>query len=637
LYQEILTAAPEHPDALCMLGLMQHQQGRTEMAVALMRRAIRSQPNGAELWMNLGNLLKVLGSWDEAAESYREALRLRPGSADVCNNLGNLLANIDRMDEALAYYEQGRRLSPNDADIHTNIGAALRKQGHLTEAIASYRVAVALQPRNATALTNLGNALNDAGDTQNAIAAYRDALAVAPGHTAALAGLVRRQYAICDWNGIAELEQRLLSSPHLESGQFNLFNFLSLGATPQQQLKAAAAFARREFRGIRKIELQATRASGRVRIGYVSADFRDHPVASLVAELFELHDRSRYETFGYANYGRHDTSEIRQRIASAFEHFVDIEGLAPQSAAERIAQDGIDILVDLTGYTKHSPGAILARRPARIQVSYLGYPGTTGSSFVDYVITEKFITPPERQDDYSERFVYMPHCFQVNDRKKAIADLPLDRQAHGLGNASFVFCCFNQTYKLTPPVFDIWMRLLEAVPASVLWLAEPGAAARDNLQREAAQRGVGPLRLVFANRVPDQSEHLARYRLADLFLDTLPFNAHTTASDALWAGLPIITCAGSTYASRAAGSMLTAMRLGELITHSLQAYEDLALRLARKPALLQSYRERLAHNRQTAPLFDSIRFTRSLEHAFEKIHANFLLGRAPCIVEVPDA
>jgi protein O-GlcNAc transferase len=349
-------------------------------------------------------------------------------------------------------------------------------------------------------------------------------------------------------------------------------------------------------------------------LAYVSADFRDHPVSSLAAGLFETHDRSRFEVLGLS-FGADDPGEMRSRMKAAFDRFIDIQDRSDHDAASLLRELEVDVAVDLMGLTANSRPGVFAKRPSPVQVNYLGYAGTIGADYIDYVIADRIVVPPDQHGNFSERVVYLPDSFQANDATRRISERTPSRAQAGLPEHCFVFCCFNNAFKITPDLFDVWMRLLGAIEGSVLWLSA-GGSARDNLRREAQRRGVSSDRLLFAPKTRRMEDHLARYRLADMFIDTLHFNAHTTASDALWAGLPVLTCAGATYASRVAGSLLHAVGLPELIAHSLDDYEALALRLAGDPALLGSFRQRLSRNRETFPLFDTGRFTRHLEAAY---------------------
>jgi protein O-GlcNAc transferase len=366
---------------------------------------------------------------------------------------------------------------------------------------------------------------------------------------------------------------------------------------------------------------------GRIRVAYLSADFRGHATAYLMAGLFKQHDRSRFEIIG-VSFGADDGSDMRAQLAGSFDQFLDVSAQGDREVAELLRQRGVDIAVDLKGHTEAGRPGILAYRPAPVQVTYLGYPGPLGLDFIDYVVGDKVILPLDQQPFYAEKFVHLPGTYQVNDSQRVIATRAPTRAELGLPSDAFVFCCFNHTWKITPAMFDIWMRLLRSVDGSVLWLFQSNDPACANLRKEAQARGIDPARLVFAP-FRDQAEHLARIACADLFLDTLPCNAHTTASDALWAGVPVLTALGETFAGRVAASLLHGVGLPELITESLPEYEALARKLATDPALLQSLRRKLAHNRSRCALFDTARFTRHLESAYTTMWEIARRGEGP--------
>jgi protein O-GlcNAc transferase len=371
---------------------------------------------------------------------------------------------------------------------------------------------------------------------------------------------------------------------------------------------------------------------GRLRIGYLSNDFRNHATSHLMKSLFSLHDRANFEIFAYS-FGADDNSEYRRYISASCEHFQDIINLSIEESARQIFNDGIHILIDLKGYTAGSRNGILALRPAPIQVNYIGFPGTMGADLIDYIIGDATVTPPEFVDSFSEKLVTLPHSYFVNDHQQVISSTPITRSQYNLPESAFVFCCFNNNYKIDPLIFDVWMRILANVPGSVLWLLVRFPVVEDNLRREAQARGISSDRLIFAE-YHEKPEHLARHQLADLFLDTLYYNAHTTASDALWAGLPVITCPGKTFASRVAASLLTAVGLPELITNNLEQYEELAIHLAHSPAELSQLKQKLAANRTTYPLFDTPRFTRNLEQAYRAMWETYAAGKLPQAIDV---
>jgi predicted O-linked N-acetylglucosamine transferase (SPINDLY family) len=674
IYRQILQVEPRHPDALQLLGMIAHQAGRHDIAADYLRQAITHNPNDAHYHSNLGAILEAQGRLEEAVACYRQALALKPDYAEAHYNLGNMLKEQGRLAEAEASYRRVLALNPAYAMAYNNLGNVLKDQGRLAEAEASYRRALALNPSYALACNNLGVVLKDQGRLEDAVACYRQALELQPASAEAYYNLglalqdqdkpaeavadfrqavaLRADYAeaenqllhqsqhLCEWAGLEELcdrQRRLIQAqPYAKIPPFTL---LSIPSSPAEQLTCSWNWVANSLTPVARLReglgFHFTRTSKpRLRIGYLSADFHQHATAYLIAELFELHDRSRFEVCAYS-YGPDDGGEMRKRLVRACDRFVDVTTASYQEAARRIYEDGIDILADLKGYTKSARTQIVALRPAPIQVSYLGYPGTMGADFIDYIITDRFITPSDQELFFSENIVYLPDCYQINDRRRKIAEPTPTRKECGLPEQGFVWCCFNNTYKITPSVFGIWMRLLKKIPGSVLWLLASNKGAVANLRREASARGVNSDRLVFGSFV-SLDKHLARLRVADLCLDTLPVNAHVTASDALWAGVPVLTCAGETFVSRVAGSLLTAIGLPELITRSLSEYEATALRLARSPFELAGLRERLAKNRLTAPLFDSERYARHLERAYQMMWDIYMRGEAPRRIEVSE-
>jgi len=396
------------------------------------------------------------------------------------------------------------------------------------------------------------------------------------------------------------------------------FILLATAATAEDQLTCASSFSRRKEQSQQALFKHPLKKSGdRIKIGYLSPDFRNHALGHLIVELFERHDRTRFSITGYS-YGPDDGSLLRKRLFKAFDNVVDMRSLSDTDAAQRIYDDGVDILIDLAGYTSDVRMGILAYRPAPIQISFLGYPGTTGASFIDYIIADRFIIPKDQEKFYSEKVVCLLDCYQPNDTHRQIAERMPTRKDCDLPEQGFVYCCFNANYKITPQVFDIWMRLLQKVPSSVLWLFESNNSVKENLRQKAQRCGINPDRVIFAPKMAP-SEHLARHQLADLFLDTVPINAHTTASDAIWSGLPVLTCVGSTFAGRVAGSLLKAADLPELITYSLEEYEALALQLAQNPEQLSAIRQKLEQTRLLMPLFDIEKYTRNIEKAYNNM------------------
>lgn len=581
--------------------------------------AIQRSPGDPALRYELGNLY-LHSQPQQALECFKTALKLAPGHPQVLLQLGNAYAALGQHADAAAHFTASLQSDPQQSAAHYNLGNALRELGQPQQAAMSYQAALRLDPNDADSHNNLGNVLREMGKLDEAIACYRTALRLNPRLHHARLHLMHQRQHMCDWEDwdseIAEL-RRLVREEF--RAQISPFAFLSLpGTTGEEQRLCSEHWAQNRYGSLAPdashlAQLKRRSLNPILRIGYLSADFRQHPLTSLALELIELHDRAKFETYGYS-YGPDDRSVDRRRWENAFDHFREIRPLSLHQAAKKIEEDRIDILVDLTGYTQSSRTGILALRPAPLQVNWLGFPGTMGAPFVDYLITDRFITPPAVSDDYSEQLIFLPESYQPNNRERPDAPVP-DREACGLPETGMVFCCFNQTFKITPQVFDSWMKILKNTAGSVLWLLECNAWAKAHLRQEAEARGVNPNRLIFAPRAA-QGEHLARHRCADLFLDTWPYNAHTSTSDALWSGLPVLTLAGTTFASRVAGSLLHAAELPGLITHTTEEYENQAITLGTDLPRLALLRTQLETTRTTSPLFDPQRFARHLEQAY---------------------
>ena len=610
--------------------------GRRGEALRELRETLARAPAHAGAQLDLGLNLQAQGDVDAAIPQLEQAVRLAPQSAAAHNALGMALREAQRLEAAEDALRSACRLDPGDAAARLNLGLVLKRRGHWDAAIEAMRESVARAPQNRKALTSLGITLARAGRGTEAVAVLRQAREKDPGHAGVLGWLIREQELACEWDGLEALTDA--ARELLAQGRaIHPFVWLSRSGSGREQRMAAALWAEspRPRQAGRATPPPASRAAGRIRVAYLSADFHEHAMSQLMAGVFERHDRERFEVTAVSlGAGRDDA--MRARLVKGFERFIDASGKSDQEAVRLIEDLGVDIAVDLMGYTKNSRTAILARRPAPLQVNYLGYPGTMGADYIDYIIADPFLIPPTAQAHYAEKIVTLPDCFQGNDASRAIGATTPTRASAGLPQDGFVFCCFNAPYKLNPAMFDVWMRILARTPRSVLWLLGGSDVLQRNLRQEAQRRGVDPDRLVFAGRIGTQ-DYLARYRLADLFLDTLPFNGGATASDALWAGLPVLTCAGEVYASRMAGSLLRAVGLPELVTERLEDYEALALELAADDARLRDTKDRLARNRLRAPLFDTERFTRSLEAAYAAMWEIRQKGEAPRHIDLPAA
>ncbi len=654
-FASALALAPGNADALFNMGVIFLEQNQSVTAGEWFDKALAQAPRHAEAWVNLGIVRERQQQLEAALAAYREALAIEPRLAAAGNNLAHVLSLLHRNQEARAQYLLTLQHAPDFIAAHEGLALACLALGRVVEAIAHLGVTVAAEPENRGALMALANALYETGKLDEAEAVAQRALELDRDAADAYALLA----SLHGVRGVAEQAVPLLEDGYQRTGDGGLLGMLTfhyrqlcdwpkwerawaalaprvdnegeaaLGSpfwllcepiSAQQQLTYTRAWAAQRFSAIQPLPARAAPAHAhqRVRIGYLSSDFQEHAAAYLIAEVLEQHDRSRFEIFAYSH-GPQDHSPMRRRLLAACEHFVDIAWDTDDAAAQRIRDDEIDILIDIKGYTVGDRLTIMARRPCDNQVTWLGYPGTTGAPFVDYLIADPYIIRPGEEATCSERVLRMPHGYQPNDRKRHVAQ-PLSRQAYGLPESGFVFCCFNQTYKITPEVYAAWMRLLQRVPHSVLWLVDGGATATRNLAAAALAHGVKAEQLVFAPRRP-YSEHLARYRVADLALDTFPYTSHTTLNDALWCGCPTVGLTGDTFAARVAGSILSAAGMRELITSSIEAYEALALRLATDAAALSEVRAKVVQARDSEAQFDTAQFTRDLESLYQGILA----------------
>ncbi len=627
-YDRAIALKPGFAEAFNSRAAVLRELHRLDEALVSCNRSIALKPDFADAFNNRGIILGELQHLNDALVNYNRAISLKTDYPEAFYNRGNALRELKRFDEALANYDKAIALKPEFVEVFSNRGVVLQQLKRFDEALASYDKAIALNAEFAEAFYNRGAVLQELNRLEEALASYEQTLVLKLDHGYALSGVADCALRLCDWSRTTKLSDELKAHVAESTSIVRPFNLLGYNDDSALQLKCAQSCIKDHISTYpRPLWSGEAFYHDHIRIAYLSADYRRHPTAYLIAELFELHNRSRFEVLGIS-FGADDKSDMRSRLMKAFDQFHDVRFKSDRDAAKLMYELRVDIAVDLMGHTKDARPGILANRPAPIQVNYLGYPGTMGADFIDYVIADKIVLPFEQQPYYVEKIVYLPECYQANDSKKKIAaDIPT-RQQVGLPASGFVFCCFNNSYKVTTPIFEVWMRLLHATDASVLWLLQDNEGAEKNLRHEAAARGIDPARLVFAVRVPLE-EHLARQRLADLFLDTIPYNAHTTASDALWAGLPVLTCCGKSFTGRVAASLLTAVGLSELITHSLADYEALALRLARDRSLLASIKTKLIRNRENYPLFDSKRFTRHLEAAYTMMWEIWQRGESP--------
>ena len=730
LYKQVLELWPNQPDALHLLGLIAHQNGRYDIAVRLIDLAIAANPSFPVYYNNRGNSLKSLGRWDKALESFDRAIALKPDYTDAYFNRGALLHQTRDFQAALASYDRLLELDPRRFDAYNNRGNTLRMLERYDEALASFEKAIGICPERADAYNNCGNVLLDKKDFTGALNWYDKALQLDPALEQAwsnrgLASLELKDYAkaiesfrraalinpqlpdtfnnwgialvelkqfqaaldcyqkaitlnpnlpqvwwnrgearmqlkqykealedldraydlqpdykfldgmrvhlkrtLCVWQD-AELDRdRIESAVRRKERAISPFCLLAVSGNPELQRTAAETFLRDNINASYSQPAFTVRASQeKLRVAYVSADFHDHPVSYLIAELLERHDRSRFEIVA-VSIGPQSRSEMRQRITHGVDRFVDVHTQADREIVRLCREMNVHIAMDLNGLSFGCRPQVFAQRIAPVQITWLGHPGTTGADFIDYLIADETVIPEDYREHYSEKIVYLPDSFQCNDSTQPIASREFCRRDLGLPDTGVVYSCFNNLAKITPQIFDVWMRILGQVEGSVLWLTASDPEARKNLKAEAEKRGISSARLVFAESLP-LSEHLRRQQWADLFLDTLPFNSGATASSALWAGLPILTCLGEAFAGRMAASLLRAVGLGDLVTHDLKEYEARAVGIGRDERKIRELKTRLWTNRTCAPLYDTASFTRHLESAYEAMYERFEAGMRP--------
>lgn len=632
-YDEALAQKPGLSEAWLGRGAALNELKRYDQALLAYDKALTLKPSLAESWLGRGNTLREIKKYDQALNAYDKALAVEPNLENAWLNRGNVLTVLQRYDEAFAAYEKALGLNPDLDGAWLGRGNVFFQLGRFDEAFPAYDKALAINPTLENAWIGRGNVFTALAQHDKALAAFEKALALKTSG-AALGGRLNAKLLICDWSNLEADIQRLLSAVRHDVTGLSPFLLLSIPSTLSDQLECAKICITDKRLSSQSSSQPGTRYEhDRIRVAYVSSDFRSHPVSYLLVGLIEGHNRNLFSVTG-VSLQPEDSSEFGQRIKLAFDDFIDVSRMSDENVAQVLREREIDIVVDLNGHTKGDRCNIFASRPAPVQVNYLGYPGTMGAEYIDYLIADHTLIPETDRQFYTEKIAYLPDTYQANDSKRAISNKTLNRKECGLPDTGFVFCNFNNNFKILPQVFDCWMRLLKRIDGSVLWLLEDSQIAGHNLRAAAATRGVDPKRLVFAERL-HHAGHLARHRFADLFLDTMPYNAHTTASDALWAGLPLLTLIGDTFAGRVAASLLTAVGLPELITTTPQEYEELAIELATNPERLAMVKDKLASNRATAPLFDTRRYTRHIEAAYIAMYERHKANLPPDHIVVP--
>jgi protein O-GlcNAc transferase len=628
-YDRALALKPELAEASLGRGNLFVKLKRYDEAFAAYDKALALKSDLAEAWLGRGHVFYALNNYDEAFSAYDQALALKPDFAEAWLGRGHIFSALNSYDEAFAIFDKSLALKSDFAEAWLGRGNLLVKLRRYGEALVAYDKAQALKPDLAEIWLGRGHIFLALNSYDEAFSAYDKCLSLKADLPGVEGCRLHAKMHMCEWSNHNAECAHLISSVKSGVPATDPFVFLAIDSSSVEQLQCAKIHSATLYPPSDQPIWQGERYNhDRIRVAYVSADFRDHPVSYLLAGMFEQHDRKCFETIAIS-FGPDDASQMQARLKGSFDRFIDVSKRGDSEVARSLRTLEVDIAVDLMGHTQNSRLAILAERPSPIQVSYLGFAGTMGANYIDYILADRMVIPEQQQDFYTEKVVYLPDAFMGNDRGRKISERTPSRAECGLPESGFVFCSFNNSFKINLAIFAVWMRLLQQVQGSILWLSSANESAVQNLRREAEARGVDPSRLVFAPRVLLNEEHLARLRLADLFLDTLPYNAHATASDALWAGLPVITCLGKTFAGRVGASLLSAVGLSELVTHTLQEYEELALKVARDPSLLASIKAQLNRNLRTYPLFNTERFTRHLEAAYTTMWERFKRGEQP--------
>jgi len=599
-----------------LISLKEYESALTDCDIA-----IQLKPNFSKAHSNRGNALLGLRKPTDALLSYNTAIAINPDYAEAYSNRGNALRELRQLEAAIKNYSKSIELKPDFYEAYSNLANVLKDLYKLTESVKFYDKAICIKPDFVIGYVNRGNTLFQLKKFEDAVNSYDSAANLQPSFKYLLGMRHHTKMHLSNWSDFESSSEEIIKKNIEKNPYCPAFVSLSLTTSLAIQNQVTKLWIKDKHPADESLgAIPKSSRHGKIRIGYYSADFRNHPVSILSAGLFEHHDKSKFELIGFS-FGPDVKDEMQQRLAKAFDQFIDVRSMSDAQVASLSRNLGVDIAVDLGGHTLDSRTGIFAHRAAPIQLSYIGYLGTMGADYYDYLIADRTIIPAESQRFYSEKIVYLP-SYQVNDNKQEIPRTALSRQELNLPESGFVYCCFNANYKITPPTFDGWMRILKAVPGSVLLLYTDIPSAAKNLKEEAKKRGVDPERLVFGEKLI-RSKYLARCKAADLFLDTLPYNAGATASDALWAGLPVLTCMGESFASRYAASLLNAIGLQELVTQTQAEYEALAIELANNPAKLQGIKDKLERNRLTTPLFDTAGFTKNIEAAYTQMYERY--------------
>ena len=618
---------PNVPLLFNILGACYQAQGKLKDSVKMFETATKIKPDYAEAHFNLGVVLKTQGQLENAIESYKKAIYLVPNYPAAHNNLGNAYKDLNQLDDAVDSYQKALTFKPDFVEVYNNLGLVMFKIGDFFQAEKSYRKAISIKSNYYDPYFNLGNLLRDINRRKEALICYQQARKIKPDANFIIGNLIHTKMHLCQWDDLKIQIDEVLNGIMNGRKVIGPFALSAIIDSPLHVLKATEIYVNHKYpRNNLFPELNLNLNQKKIRLGYFSGDFNNHPVSTLTAELYEIHNRDKFEVHAFS-FGENTNDFMNMRIRSAVDQFHEVELFSDQEIVKLSRSLKIDIAIDLAGFTQGSRTGIFAMLAAPLQISYIGYLGTMGADYYDYLIADKIIIPTEKQRFYKEKIIYLPH-FQANDSKEKYNSDIFVREDFGLPDDSFVYCCFNNTYKITPETFDTWARILKKVKNSILMVFASNNVAENNLKKEIILRGINENRLFFGGQLP-RSKYLARFKLADLFLDTNPYNAGTTASDALRVGLPVLTCKGESFASRMCASILKAANLDELITKSHLEYELLAIELANNPSKLMKIKNNLSNNIASSPLFKTNEFIKSLELAYKLIYERRHEGLKP--------
>jgi protein O-GlcNAc transferase len=633
-YEQILAINPDLVEAHNNLGIALKELDQLDAAIKSYEKALSINPEYAEAHNNLGNVLNDLGQLDAAIKSYEKAIAIQPDYAEVHNNLGNTLKDLGQIDSAIKCFEKTLAIKPDYAEAHNNLGLALMELDQLDDAIRCYDKALNIRPDFAEVHFNCGILMVRLKRMDEALINFERALVLNPDLDFLLGHSLHIKMHLCIWDDLPNDLNELTKKINNNKKVIEPFSMLALIDDPEIQRKTAEIFANTKYPKNHDLpEIGRYPKHKKIRIGYFSADFGEHPVSALTAELYEVHDRGQFEIHAFS-YGPDTKDKMNLRIKAGVDHFHEVHKMLHKDIAKLARSLEIDIAVNLGGHTQDARTGIFAMSAAPIQVNYLGYAGTMGADYMDYLIADQTLIPKDKQDYYSENIAYLPYSFMVNDTKNKASKKIFTRAEVGLPINGFVFCCFNNHFKITPSTFIRWMRILSKVDGSVLWLPKGSSTANNNLKKEAKKHSVDENRIIFASRLTLREDHLKRIQLADLFLDTIPYNAHATTSDALRMGLPVLTCIGNSFASRVAASLINSVNLPELITNTQEQYESLAIQIAKNPEKLKTIKKKLDNNLIKSPLYDTSLFTRHLESAYSMMYDRYQRGLEPDYIYV---